>query len=248
MSIRLMTLVWDIRWPTQNHLLVMLKLADHANDEGAKVWPAVATIAEQAQCSERTVQNVLRAFRTCGLVNVVKQGGGASPTIYSLNVPLIGALARSNVKLEGGADVIEIPENVFEQLQPTGATIAPLPVAPVQSFCTPTGATEGGRGAKLLHPNHQYNHQEKPSGAEARACDVDASASPRGRACFTVRAGDAPWKAWLGKLEPAEREAAITAGQLVASSRWPENGSLISIPKPLRQLSETSKRMSGDAA
>ena len=35
MSIRLMTLVWDVRWPTQNHLLVMLKLADHANDEGS---------------------------------------------------------------------------------------------------------------------------------------------------------------------------------------------------------------------
>ena len=127
MSIRLMTLVWDVRWPTQNHLLVMLKLADHANDDGGKVWPAVATIAKQAQCSERTVQNVLKALRDCGLATVERNGGGSMPTVYALNTDLLRALA--GLTLEGSADKIIIPEDAFPQVVNSsdyrGATVAP---------------------------------------------------------------------------------------------------------------------------
>ena len=162
MSIRLMTLVWDIRWPTQNHLLVMLKLADHANDEGGKVWPAVSTISEQAQCSERTVQNVLKAFRDCGLISVLKQGGGSSPTVYGLNVPLLRGLVGRT--LEGCADRIEIPDDVTDD---TGATIAPLSVAPVQPT-TSTGATVAGEGCKAFAPKPPSKPSKEPSRAGAR--------------------------------------------------------------------------------
>jgi DNA-binding transcriptional ArsR family regulator len=162
-SIRLMTLVWDIRWPTQNHLLVMLKLADHANDEGSKVWPAVSTLAEQAQCSERTVQNVLKALRDSGLASVVKQGGGASPTIYALNVPLLRALADVKAELTGTSDAIMIPADAYLEAGMTGATVAPpANFAPVQPE-TPTGATGDMTGAKLLHPNHHKEPSREPS-------------------------------------------------------------------------------------
>lgn len=252
MSIRLMTMVWDIRWPTQNHLLVMLKLADHANDEGSKVWPAVATIAAQAQCSERTVQNVLKAFRDCGLVGVVKPGGGASPTIYTLNVSLLNALASAKAQLEGSADLIEIPDEAYAQAaDATGATIAPLGVAPVQP-ATRTGATDGGRGAKLLHPNHHLEPSKEPSGAQAREdSKSDLSEVKRPVATFVVTAADPQWEHWMVFLRSREQsqleQRAIAAGEITTfGSRWPKADSPLPRVKQTG-LTERSKQMAGGA-
>ncbi len=47
--------------------LVLLALADCANDEGL-AWPSVATIAKKSGCNERTVQRNLRALEDAGLI------------------------------------------------------------------------------------------------------------------------------------------------------------------------------------
>jgi hypothetical protein len=246
MSIRLMSIVWDIRWPTQNHLLVMLKLADHANDEGSKVWPAVATIADQAQCSERTVQNVLKAFRESGLVNVLKSGGGASPTIYALNVSLLNALAAAKAKLKGGADFIEIPDELYAQADNlTGAMVAPLAVAPVQP-ATGTGATEGGRGAKLLHPNHHLEPSKEPPTREGSNFDFEVK---RPAVRFEITSTDPQWQHWMlfiRKRGPPDLEQrAIAAGSMiVVGSRWPKDDSPMPFIKRIG-LTEKSERMMG---
>lgn len=248
-----MTLVWDVRWPTQNHLLVMLKLADHANDDGGKVWPAVATIALQAQCSERTVQNVLKALRDCGLATVTRPGGGSQPTVYALNVDLLRAL--SGKKLEGSADRIEIPDEAYSYDIHTGATVAPLSVAPVQP------ATEGGAkllhrgGAKLLHPNHQEPSKE-PSLGEVSNFDLKSEGAKPSKAmpCFTITPADTSWNAWLEYFRANQAgDIAFDASQkkrVRVSTRWPSADSIIFEPVGKRavHLSEKSKRMSGDAA
>lgn len=245
-----MTIVWDIRWPTQNHLLVMLKLADHANDEGSKVWPAVATIAAQAQCSERTVQNVLKAFRGCGLVSVVKPGGGSTPTIYELNVGLLSALANAKVQLEGKADVIDIPEGAYPQAANTGATIAPQDVAPVQPG-TLTGATESGRGAIALHPNHHLEPSKEPPCASEEFLNGSKSEVKRAVSRFEITPTDtSAWAQWLQFLRKREREdlamLAEAAGTMTTiGSRWPKDDS----PLPFIRrsgLTEKSKNITGE--
>lgn len=251
MSIRLMSIVWDIRWPTQNHLLVMLKLADHANDEGSKVWPAVATIAAQAQCSERTVQNVLKAFRDCGLVGVVKAGGGSTPTIYTLNVALLNALASAKAKLEGSADLIEIPDDAYAQAaDATGAIVAPLGVAPVQP-ATGTGATEGGRGAKLLHPNHHLEPSKEPSTREDSKSDLKSEVQGRALPSHTITANDPQWEHWIVHLRKLGRDdlalRATAAGAITTvGSRWPKDDSPLPFVKQTG-LTEKSEKMAGGA-
>lgn len=256
MSIRLMSIVWDIRWPTQNHLLVMLKLADHANDEGSKVWPAVATIADQAQCSERTVQNVLKALRDCGLVSVVKPGGGSSPTIYELNVPLLGLLARAKAKLEGGADIIEIPEEIYAQADPqTGATIAPHAVAPVQSTGGGVQSFCGGGGAKLLHPNHHLEPSIEPPCAQAREDFLNDGKSEVKRALprFEITPTDTTaWAQWMQLLRKRDREDLVMraeeAGVMTTiGSRWPKDDSPLPHIRRRSGLTEKSQRMTGEA-
>lgn len=243
MSIRLMTLVWDIRWPTQNHLLVMLKLADYANDEGGKIWPAVSTIAGQAQCSDRTVRNVLKALRDCGIAHVVQAGGGSMPTIYQLNVPLLRSLVGKTI--EGGADHLEIPEDAYAQAEATPATVAGVSVAPLQSE-TQTPASKGGTPAKLLHPNHHLEPSKETPHARSDFLNGEVKASPR----FEITTADAQWKAWLDHIrenDPDKLADAEAAGRLTTSgSKWPDKGKLVFVPSAT--LTQRSKAMTGDAA
>lgn len=48
--------------------LVLIGLADHANDDGTEARPSVATLAKYARCSPRTVHNKLRALEAAGLI------------------------------------------------------------------------------------------------------------------------------------------------------------------------------------
>jgi hypothetical protein len=58
MSIKLMSLVWDLDLPAGDKL-VLLALADQANDEGVQCWPSIATIARRSGQGERTVRRCI---------------------------------------------------------------------------------------------------------------------------------------------------------------------------------------------
>lgn len=61
MSIKLMSVVWDIPLPP-GEKLVLLALADQANDDGWQCWPAVETIARRSGQGERTVRRTLASL------------------------------------------------------------------------------------------------------------------------------------------------------------------------------------------
>jgi hypothetical protein len=65
MSVRLMSLVWDLELPP-GEKLVLLALADQANDEGRQCWPAVSTIAKKSGQGERTVRRALADLEKAG--------------------------------------------------------------------------------------------------------------------------------------------------------------------------------------
>lgn len=65
MSVRLMSIVWDLDLPP-GEKLVLLALADQANDQGTQCWPSVATIAKRSGQGERTVRRALSDLETKG--------------------------------------------------------------------------------------------------------------------------------------------------------------------------------------
>lgn len=67
MSIHVSTLVWQIPMPMPTKL-VMLKLADNANEDGSNVRPAQTTVARQCGCSVRTVQRVIQELLESGIL------------------------------------------------------------------------------------------------------------------------------------------------------------------------------------
>lgn len=72
MSILYMNAAWDAQCESPMGKLVLLSLADNANDQGV-CWPSIATIAERCSCSERTVQNQIIELTSAGLLKIIKR-------------------------------------------------------------------------------------------------------------------------------------------------------------------------------
>lgn len=92
MSIRLMSDVWRTELPTVEKM-VLLVIADHANDEGTQSYPSQQTIATKASISVRTVQRSVNTLVEKGYIRVFKgQGGSANcrddrrPHLYQINI------------------------------------------------------------------------------------------------------------------------------------------------------------------
>lgn len=92
MSIRLMSDVWRTDLPTVEKM-VLLVIADHANDEGTQSYPSQATIAEKASISIRTVQRAVNNLVSQGFIRMFKHSGGSAncredrrPHLYQINI------------------------------------------------------------------------------------------------------------------------------------------------------------------
>lgn len=140
MSIALMSRVMDAPLKSPTDKLVLIVLADYANDDGSNVFPSIATIARRCDLSDRTVQLSIRRMTNKGWVKPagqihVKNGAITQYKIYSSNLPRRTGEANS-------------PVNKVRQ---TGERSSSLPVKDVH----PTGE---GRS-----PNPSLNHHEEPS-------------------------------------------------------------------------------------
>lgn len=229
MSIRLMTMVWDIEFPTQSQKLIMLKLADYASDTGGSVFPATETIADKVGCDERTVQRALKAFRDVGLLHLVRAGGtkpGATNE-WQINVAMIGWLAGETIKLVGHGGELEIegviPENTPGNLSPAMGDITPgnLPpwVTNPAKGVTPVSSTPGTTATQSVN-----NHQIDSSRANERASDR-ARAPSVAKTEIVLTPNDVSWPTWMTWLSDHDRRdlvvAADEAQRMVVGSRWP---------------------------
>jgi len=87
MSVELMSIVFgtdkDLLPP--NEKLVVLALADHANDEGMHIYPSIERIALKTSFSERNIMRMLKELRDKKVLDVVKKANAQRPTEYSIN-------------------------------------------------------------------------------------------------------------------------------------------------------------------
>lgn len=111
--------VWKRSKAEGRDLLVMLALADFANDEG-KSWPAVSTLAGKARISKRTCQYVLTKLAETGEIEVEREAGPHGTNLYTI---ISGGGCKDCM---GGASVAR--GGVQQLLHGGGATaIAPEP-------------------------------------------------------------------------------------------------------------------------
>lgn len=84
MSIKIMTQVWqddEISDPAQT--LIMLALADYANDEGV-CWPAWESIAKKARCSRTTVWRIINQLIRANKIEINHRRGRNKTNTYRI--------------------------------------------------------------------------------------------------------------------------------------------------------------------
>jgi len=92
MSIKLMSLVWDNFPRGGSEKLVMLAMADWANDSGSHCYPSIRKVAEKCNVSECQARRLLHKLIDDGYLSVVgnASGGGNKPRQYQVNVSSLG--------------------------------------------------------------------------------------------------------------------------------------------------------------
>lgn len=75
MSIRIMSQIWEYAKVTGSELLVLLAMADFADDHGRNVYPSMTTLAHKARLSESQARRVVHELCDQGVIEVIEMGG-----------------------------------------------------------------------------------------------------------------------------------------------------------------------------
>lgn len=150
MSMSLMAKAMSIKVGSPIRKLVLLKLADNANDKG-ECWPSYQHIADHCECSKSTVRDHIDALEKAGLLvkenrTGTNNGKGNASNVYHLK--LDNPMPGNGIPMPAGGT----------PPMPTGGTRISHSFEPVMEPKTPlppTGAMKGlACKAKKPNPPH----------------------------------------------------------------------------------------------
>jgi hypothetical protein len=87
MSIRIMSQIWETKAkePNGSELLVLLALADQANDDGV-CWPGMTRLARKCRMSRRYLIEHIKSLESRGLISKEKGGSRLGTNIYTVHL------------------------------------------------------------------------------------------------------------------------------------------------------------------
>lgn len=165
-----MNQVWESAPVTGNELLLLLALADNANDQ-AIAWPSIPTLARKTRTSERTVHRAIARLAAAGHITVTGKAGTANR--YRINT------ARWATENPGQTDT---PDNL-SPLTPVagdpGQTVTPDRTSPL-TLVTGVPLTQlcQGRGDTAVSPEPPKNRQKNRHVCATPARDAAAPQPP----------------------------------------------------------------------
>lgn len=187
MSIKIMSKVWESDMDSSRKL-IMLAMADFADDAGGGIWPSIPTLAKKCSMSERTLQDHLAKMRGDGwlLIDGAKPVRGGYVNVYRIN------LSAKWCEICTGAKSAPV-----QKTSESGAKSAPNPY-------DPSGERETGE---------TQHEQKSPDSLSAKRvafneCDIPShlknqKSPPRKRKLFKAGA----WKGY--DPNPASRAEAV---------------------------------------
>lgn len=78
-----MTWVWEHAEAAGTDLLLLLAIADSADDQGRNAWPSIADLSRKTRLDERTVQRRLKRLHDQGRI-AIELGGGRRRNRYAI--------------------------------------------------------------------------------------------------------------------------------------------------------------------
>ncbi len=115
MSISLMTDVWKLTLQAPRKM-VLLALADNANDEGTDCWPSVGKLVEKCSMSERAVQGHLAALEEDGYIKRHERLGRSNK--FTIHVDRIRLEILQKVKALADTPAESAPPEDMDKLPP----------------------------------------------------------------------------------------------------------------------------------
>lgn len=86
MSVKVMSKVWGASIGSKSAKLVLLAIADHADDNG-KAWPSIAGLAAKCEMSKRTVIRTIQTLVSDGFLTAKKSHGRTTQYTVKLVTP-----------------------------------------------------------------------------------------------------------------------------------------------------------------
>jgi hypothetical protein len=83
MSIAILTEIWKAPPCSGGNLLVLLAIADNANEDTWACFPSVKTIARKSAMSERNTQYCIRDLEEAGLISIREDAGKSSTYVVT---------------------------------------------------------------------------------------------------------------------------------------------------------------------
>lgn len=202
MSIKLMTAVWD-RYPVGgNEMALALVLADHASDEGGRIWPGLALMAHKTRTSRATVQRMLRNMQARGWLELVRAASGreGDTNEYRIAAAWIagGALESPCLNLRPPLDALQPVDNCPSEAS-GHVSNSTEPCLKSDEPCLTAVIPESPR--TTIEPN-PLTPVDK-SGGQLRAVKSDSQTA------VTKGEGRKPRWRWTGKRRDVEHEAKL---------------------------------------
>jgi len=202
--------VWTHSRVSGAALLVLLALADHAQDETGEAWPSIAHLSRKTRMNQRRVQRCLRRLEQLGEIRTVPRSGHSS--MYFMQV-------GSDDARRG--DVVTAPRNVTPDEDAGGG-----------------GDTDAGGGVTMVPPRiisetSSETSRTRPTkravgAATIREAQVEAMVSAYNRLCpslprlrdmtfkrstkIRTRLREHPLEWWEDVFVRTERSAFLTGG------------------------------------
>lgn len=140
MSVRVLNAVWQNSPQTANALLLLLAIADYADDNGV-AWPSIEALQAKARCSERTVQRILQALVVDGELEIDLNAGPSGTNRYRVRTAAGRPLTLFSDTGDRSTPVTRV----------TPGTTSTPPRGTSPGTMTVTGAT-GDTGVKVTPP------------------------------------------------------------------------------------------------
>ncbi len=167
MSIKIMTRAWQYSRNGGSALLLLMALADWADDWGY-CWPSHAAMARKIRSGERNVYYLLRRLEESGEIRVINRGRGGKVSETSIYQVIVGMSEE------------EIAESE-QRLTQLGIPFSPANFAPPANFSPEKSFT-----ALNVLINRQYTAAESINNNKQQQIDV-SSANFAGEKSFTEK-------------------------------------------------------------
>jgi hypothetical protein len=153
MSMELMVKAMKTKVGNPLRKLVLLKLADNANDHG-ECWPSYQYIAEQCEISRRSVMDHVKKLEAAGLLRREYRKGvkGNSSNVFHLNFDKNSGLGGGSLTLYGESAALPPSESLTLPSESVALPPSEYPAPPSESAAPPPSESPAPRISHSFEP------------------------------------------------------------------------------------------------